>query len=140
VTRWTRTIQAGSLLEVEVVGAQSDPPQALVLEVDKGRLTWDEHGEEGRSIRVWADRRPTAVLRPTGRFSRATLTAWHVWLDSDELDGDVVRPGGSIRIEEHPDGALLRCRGTRPGATFDDLVVRIGVRARAGHREPASSE
>lgn len=143
MTRWTRTILSGSLLEVSFERAETDPPQALVLEVDKGRLAWDEQGEEGRSLRLWADRHPTVVLRPTGRFARATLTVTHVWLDSDELDGDVVRPGGAMAIEEQPDGVLLRCRGTRPGATFDDLVVRIGVHARTRRifqRARASSE
>jgi hypothetical protein len=143
VTRWSRTILSGTLLEVTFERAETDPPQALVLEVDRGRLAWDEQGEEGRSIRLWADRHPTVVLRPTGRFSRATLTASHVWLDSDELDGEVVRPGRAIRAEEQRDGALLYCRGSRPGATYDDLVARIAVHTRArdgAQRARASSE
>ncbi len=143
MTRWTRTLLTGTLLEVSFERAEAEVPQALVLEVDKGRLAWDEQGEEGRSLRLWADRHPTAVLRLTGRFSRATLTATHVWLDSDELDGDVVRPGSAIRADEQPDGALLHCRGSRPGATFDDLVVRVDVHAGtrgAAQRARASSE
>ncbi|HEV3001117.1 MAG TPA: hypothetical protein VGW75_10305 [Solirubrobacteraceae bacterium] len=136
MTRWTRTILAGTLLEVSFEQAEADPPQGLDLAVDKGRLAWDEQGEEARSVRVWADRHGAAVLRLTGRFARATLSATHVWLDSDEVDGDVVRPGSAIRVEERPDGALLRCRGSRPGATFGDLVARIGVhgRTRGGAR------
>ena len=143
VTRWTRTILTGTLLEVTFEQAESDPPQALVLEVDKGRLAWDEQGEEGRSLRLWADRHENVVLRLTGRFSRATLTATHVWLDSDELDGDVVRPGAAIVVQERPEGALLRCRGTRPGASFDDLVARVGIHAAtrdAAQRARTSSE
>lgn len=143
MTRWTRTIPAGTLLEVSFERSEADPPQALVLEVDRGRLAWDEHGEEARSLRVWADRHGAAVLRLTGRFARATLTASHVWLDSDEVHGDVVRPGSAMLVDEAPNGALLRCRGSRPGATFDDLVARIGVhrRTRGGApRAGASSE
>src|SRR5215213_9127010 len=86
MTRWTRTIAAGTLLEVSF--EQARPEQALVFEVDRGRLAWDEQGEEGRALRVWADRHESVVLRLTGRFSRATLTVWHAWIDHDELDGD----------------------------------------------------
>ena len=105
--------------------ARNDPPQALVLEVDRGRLAWDEQGEEGRSLRIWADRHETAVLRLTGRFARATLTAWHAWLDSDEIDGEVVRSGERMLVaDDQPASAVLRC-GDR------DLVARVAVRQRA---------
>ena len=125
MTRWTRTIAAGTLLEVSFERAEPDPPQALVLEVDRGRLVWDEQGEEGRSIRLWADRHETVVLRLTGRFARATLTAWHAWLDRDELDGEVVRRGERMRVvDEQPGSALLRCGE-------GELIVRVGVRQRA---------
>ena len=123
MTRWQRTIGAGTLLEVSFDSAIAEPPQALVLEVDRGRLAWDEQGEEGRSLRVWADRHETAVLRLTGRFSKVTLTAWHAWLDHDEVDGEVVRRGDRIRAEDRPAGALLRCGD-------DDLVARLDVRVR----------
>jgi hypothetical protein len=123
VTRWQRTIGAGTLLEVSFEHAQSEPPQALVLEVDRGRLAWDEHGEEASSLRVWADRHDSAVLRLTGRFARATLTVWHAWLDHDEVDGETVRAGNGMRAEEHPTGVVLHCG--------DELVARIGVRQRA---------
>ena len=128
VTRWTRTIAAGALLEVSFEEVRAEPPQALVFEVDRGRLAWDEHGEEGRSLRIWADRHDTAVLRLTGRFSRVTLAVWHAWLDGDQLGGEVVRPGDRMRVEEQPNGATIRCG--------EDLVARIGVR----QRERASSE
>jgi hypothetical protein len=131
VTRWQRTIGAGTLLEVSFVHARADPPQALVLEVDKGRLAWDEQGEEGRALRVWADRHDTVVLRLTGRFAKATLTVGHVFLDHDELHGEVVRNGNGMRADEQPSSVLLRCG--------DDLTARIGVHARA-HRDRASSE
>ena len=132
VRRWQRTIGAGTLLEVSFEHARADPPQALVLEVDKGRLAWDEQGEEGRALRVWADRHEAVVLRLTGRFARVGLTVWHAYLDHDELDGEVVRAGDGMRVDEQPGGAVLRCG--------DDLVARIGVHARAGQRERASSE
>ncbi len=123
MTRWTRTIAAGTLLEVSFDEVRADVPQALVFEVDRGRLAWDEHGEEGKSLRIWADRHDAAVLRLTGRFSRATLTVWHAWLDDDELDGEVVRPGDRMRVDEQPNVATIRCG--------DDLVARVGVRQRA---------
>jgi hypothetical protein len=128
VRRWERAIPAGTLLEVSFDQARADPPQALVLEVDHGRLAWDEQGEEAQSIRVWADRHDAVVLRLTGRFSKATLTAWHAWLEHDEVDGEIVRRGDRIRAEDHPGGALLRCGD-------DDLVARVDLRVRAfGHR------
>jgi hypothetical protein len=128
VARWTRTIAAGTMLEVSFESARTEPPQALVFEVDRGRLAWDEHGEEARALRVWADQHDSAVLRLTGRFARATLTVWHAWLHGDELDGEVVRPGNAMHVEEQPSGVTLRCG--------DGLVARIGVR----QRERASSE
>ncbi|HEX8085830.1 MAG TPA: hypothetical protein VF529_16175 [Solirubrobacteraceae bacterium] len=130
--RWERTIGAGTLLEISFDHARADPPQALVLEVDKGRLAWDEQGEEGRALRVWADRHETVVLRLTGRFTRVDLTVWHAYLDHDELDGEVVRAGDGMLVEEQPGLAVLRCG--------DDLVARIAIRTRARHRERASSE
>ena len=123
VTRWTRTIAAGALLEVSFEEVRTDPPQALVFEVDRGRLAWDEHGEEARSLRIWADRHDTAVLRLTGRFARATLTVWHAWLDGEQLGGDVVRAGDRMRVDEQPNGATIRCG--------DELVAKIGLRQRA---------
>jgi hypothetical protein len=131
VTRWERTIGAGTLLEISFDRARADPPQALVVEVDRGRLAWDEQGEEGRSIRVWADRHETAVLRLTGRFSKATLSVWHAWLDHDEVDGEVVRRGERMRVEDRPSGAMLRCGE-------EDLVARVDVRVR--QRARTSSE
>ena len=130
--RWERTIGAGTLLEISFDHARADPPQALVLEVDKGRLAWDEQGEEGRALRVWADRHETVVLRLTGRFTRVGLTVWHAYLDHDEIDGEVVRAGDGMRVDEQPGLAVLRCG--------DDLVARIAFRTRARHRERASSE
>ena len=125
MTRWTRSIGAGTLLEVSFEHAIADPPQALVLEVDRGRLAWDEQGEEGRSLRIWADRHDAVVLRLTGRFARATMTALHARLERDEFDGDVVRIGERIIVvDEQPRGAVLRCGD---GA----LVARVGVRQRA---------
>ncbi|HEX2084296.1 MAG TPA: hypothetical protein VHF89_01325 [Solirubrobacteraceae bacterium] len=121
--RWERTIAAGTLLEISFERARTDPPQALVLEVDRGRLAWDEQGEEGRSIRIWADRHDAAVLRLTGRFARSTLTVWHAWLDRDELQGEVVRRGDGMLVDERPASATLRCG--------EDLVARIGMRQRA---------
>ncbi len=129
--RWESTIGAGTLLEVSFEHARADPPQALVLEVDRGRLAWDEQGEEGRSIRVWADRHETVVLRLTGRFTRVSLTAWHAWLEQDELDGEVVRRGERMLAEEHGDTTVLRCGD-------GDLVARVALRQRA--RARASSE
>jgi hypothetical protein len=123
VTCWQRTIAAGTLLEVSFEHARDDPPQALVLEVDRGRLAWDEQGEEGRSIRLWADRHDTVVLRLTGRFSKATLTAWHAWLEHDEVEGEVVRRGEQMLTEDQPTGALLRCGD-------GDLVARVELRVR----------
>jgi hypothetical protein len=132
VRRWERTIGAGTLLEVSFDETRADRPQALVLEVDKGRLAWDEQGEEGAALRVWADRHEAVVLRLTGRFARVRLTAWHAYLDADELDGEVVREGRAMRAEEQPAGVVLRCG--------EDLVARIGIRARQPHRARASSE
>ena len=102
----------------------SEPVQGLVLEVDHGHLAWDEQGEEGRSIRLWADRQESAVLRLIGRIPAATITAWHAWLDHDELEGEVVRRGERMDADEDGDGALLSCGG-------GELVVRVEVRQRA---------
>jgi len=111
------------LLEVSFDDARADPPQALVLEVDKGRLAWDEQGEEGSSIRVWADRHETVVLRLTGRFTKVTLTAWHAWLEHDEMDCEVVRRGERMLAEERGGTTTLRCGD-------GDLVARVGLRPR----------
>ena len=124
VACWERTVGAGTLLEVSFEEAIAEPVQGIVLEVDRGHLAWDEQGEEGRAIRLWADRQGTAVLRHTGQMSRTTITAWHAWLDRDELDGEVVRRGEAMVADEDADGALLRC-----GA--GDLVVRVALRQRA---------
>ncbi len=124
-------IGAGTLLELSFEHARSDRPQALVLEVDRGRLAWDEQGEEGPSLRVWADRHASAVLRVTGRFARVGLSVWHAYLDSDELDGDIVRAWDGMLVEEQPAGALLRCGD-------GDLVARVGIRSRTSRRERAS--
>lgn len=134
MTRWERTISAGTLLEVSFDHARADPPQALVLEVDRGRLAWDEQGEEGSSLRIWADRHDTAVLRLTGRFTKVTLIAWHAWLEQDELDGEVVRRGERMLAEERPGGAVLTCGN-------GDLVARVDLRVRASvQRARTSSE
>ena len=125
-------IGAGTLLEVSFESARADPPQALVLEVDRGRLAWDEQGEEGPSLRVWADRHDTVVLRLTGRFARVGLAVWHAYLEQHELDGEVIRAGEALHAEEQPGGAVLR--------GGEDRVARIGIRARQPHRERASRE
>ena len=130
--RWERTIGAGTLLEVSFESARADRPQGLVLEVDRGRLAWDEQGEEGSAIRVWADRHDSVVLRLTGRFARVGLTVWHASLDRDELGGEIVGGGDGMLVEEQPGGAVIRCG--------DDLVARIGIRARQPHRARASRE
>lgn len=132
--RWERTIGAGTLLEVSFEQARTDPPQGLVFEVDRGRLAWDEQGEEAPSLRVWSDRHETVVLRLTGRFARVRLCVWHAFLESHELDGEVVRVGDGMRVDEQPGGAVLRCG--------DDLVARIGLRPRTApdQRARASSE
>lgn len=130
MTRWERTIGAGTLLEVSFDHARADPPQALVLEVDRGRLAWDEQGEEGRSLRIWADRHDTVVLRLTGRFSRVSLTAWHAWLERDEMDGEVVRRGERMLAEERAGTTLLRCGDA-------DLVARVAVRPRVSAEDRA---
>ncbi len=130
--RWERTIGAGTLLEVTFEHPRTGPAHGLVFEVDRGRLAWDEQGEEGRSLRVWADRHDSVVLRLTGRFARVGLTVWHAYMDVDELDGDVVREGPFVRVEEIDGVAVLECR--------DDFVARIGVHKRTPHRERASSE
>ncbi|HEV2062890.1 MAG TPA: hypothetical protein VGR12_08580 [Solirubrobacteraceae bacterium] len=131
MTRWQRSIGAGTLLEVSFEHARPDPPQALVFEVDRGQLAWDEQGEEGSSIRVWADRHDTVVLRLTGRFSKASLTAWHAWLEHDELEGEVVRRGERMFAEDREDATLLRCGD-------GDLAARVVVRVR--QRARTSSE
>ena len=121
------------MLEVSFEHARPDPPQALVLEVDRGRLAWDEQGEEGKALRVWADRHEAVVLRATGRFARMHLTVWHAFLDHHELDGETVREGRAMRVDEDETGATLVCG--------DDLVARVAVRTRAAvQREAASSE
>ena len=132
MTRWQRSIAAGTLLEVSFDHARADPPQALVLEVDRGRLAWDEQGEEGKSIRVWADRHDTVVLRLTGRFAKVGLTAWHAWLEHDEIDGEVVRRGERMLAEERPGGTLLRCGE-------GDLVARVDVHVRVLRTPTAES-
>ena len=133
MSRWRRPIGAGTLLEVSFERARRDPPQALVLEVDRGHLAWDEQGEEGRALRVWADRHDAVVLRATGRFTRVHLTVWHAYLDHHEIDGETVREGSEMLIAEDDDGATLTCG--------DDLVARIAVRSRsAAQRAAASSE
>jgi hypothetical protein len=125
VTRWQRTVGPGTLLEVRFEQARGEPVQGLVLEVDRGHLAWDEQGEEDRAIRLWADRVRTVVLRVTGRLPGATLSAWHVYLDHDELAGEVVRRSDRLDVEETADSALLRC------GEEGDLTVRVGVRQRA---------
>jgi hypothetical protein len=132
VTRWERTISAGTLLEVSFDHARADPPQALVLEVDRGQLAWDEQGEESRSIRIWADRHETAVLRLTGRFTRVGLTAWHAWLESDELDGEVIRRGERMLAEERSGATILSCGE-------GDLVARVELRLRVLRTELAET-
>ena len=125
VTCWERTVGSGTLLEVSFEQAVAEPVQGLVLEVDHGHLAWDEQGEEGRSIRLWADRQGSAVLRLIGRIPVVTITAWHAWLDHDELEGEVVRRGDCLVADEDADGATLRC------GDADELVVRVAVRQRA---------
>jgi hypothetical protein len=123
VTRWVRSVGAGTLLEVSFEDARPDPVQGLVLEVDRGHLAWDEQGEEASAIRLWADRHDSVVLRITARGPRkVTLSAWHAWMDPD-LGGDVVRRGERIRVEDGPDGVRLHCGS-------DDLVARVAVRQR----------
>jgi hypothetical protein len=117
------------LLEVSFEHARSDPPQALILEVDRGRLAWDEQGEEGQALRVWADRHEAVVLRATGRFTRMALTVWHVYLDHHEIDGETVREGHEMAIAEDSGGATLTCG--------EDLTARIGVRQRIDQHERA---
>ena len=133
VTLWQRSIGAGTLLEVSFEQARADPPQALVLEVDRGRLVWDEQGEEGTSVRIWADRHETAVLRLTGRFSRVDLTAWHAWLEHDEVAGEVVRRGETLQADDGPGGVTLSFGD-------GDLVARVDLHVRQRQRARTSSE
>ena len=124
--RWKRSVGAGTLLEVSFEAARADPVQGLVLEVDRGHLAWDEHGEEDRAIRLWADRHDSVVLRVTARGPRpVTLSAWHAWLDDgDGLGSETVQAGERIIAEDHPGGTVLRCGG-------GDLVARVALRQRA---------
>jgi hypothetical protein len=133
---YRRPIAPGTVIEVEFLSARLAPPQGIEVAVRKGAsLAWDEHGVEGRAIRLWADKQPRASLRYVNPRKATEVSIWNIWLETrrgtqsyEPATYDVVQAWwawSGMRIDESDDGVVLRCSGSYDGPNFDDLAVRV---------------
>jgi hypothetical protein len=133
-----RSIQPGTLIDIEFLGARAKPAQGLQVSVRGATLAWDEHGLEGRSVRVWADKQQRATIRYVNQRKTAEVSIWNIWLDerggthSHEPDRyEIVQAWwawSGMLIDDSADGVLLRCSGSYDGPYFTDLTARVTFR------------
>jgi hypothetical protein len=133
---YRRTIEPGTVIEVEFLGGRTDPPQGIEVAVTKGStLAWDEHDVEGRAIRLWYDKQDRASVRYVNPRKSTDVSIWNIWVDTHKgthgyqpESYDVVQAWwawSGMRIDESQDGVVLRCSGSYDGPNFEDLLVRV---------------
>jgi len=135
---YRREIEPGTLIDIEFHGSRGKPIQGLELKTKGARLAWDEHGVEGQSIRIWADKQPRATIRYVNRRKTVELAVWNIWLD--ERSGrhsreperyDVVQAWwawSGMLIDEDAVGVRLSCSGNHDGPDFDDLTATLAFK------------
>jgi hypothetical protein len=123
-----RPIEPGTVIEVEFLNARLAPPQGIEVAVEKGAsLAWDQHGVEGRAVRLWADKQPRASLRYVNPRKSTEVSIWNIWLEtrrgtySYEPDSyDIVQAWwtwSGMRIEESDDGSSCGAAGATTART-----------------------
>jgi hypothetical protein len=135
---YRRPIEPGTLIDVEFMGARARPAQGLQIKAKRASLAWDEHGLEGESIRLWADKQARATLRYATAGKASELAIWNIWLDERDGSGphepdryEIVQAWwawSGMVIDDGADGVLLRCSGNSEGPNFADLSARITFR------------
>jgi hypothetical protein len=133
-----RTIEPGTLIDVEFIGSRDKPVQGLQLKTRGANLAWDEHGLEAQSVRLWAGKQQRATLRYVNPRKSAELAVWNIWLDEREgqhaYEADrqkIVQAWwawSGMLIEDSGHALLLRCSGSHDGPDFNDLTARITFR------------
>ena len=130
---YRRSIEPGTLIHVEFLGARAKPAQGLQLKAKGATLGWDEHGLTGESVRLWADRQDRATLRYVNARKMSEVAIWNIWLDEHHgsHSHEIVQAWwawSGMLIDERGDSILLRCSGNNDGADFADLSARIVFR------------
>lgn len=142
---YRRPIEPGTLIDVAFLGARAEPAQGLQIKTRGAILAWDEHGLEGESVRLWADKQDRATLRYVNSRKTAEVAIWNIWLDDRSGSGSN-QPGryeivqawwawSGMLVEDREDAVvLLRCSGNHDGPDFGDLSARITFRRDTGRR------
>lgn len=135
---YRRPIEPGTLIDVEFLGARAKPVQGLQIKTKGARLAWDEHGLEGQSVRLWADKQDRATIRYVNPRKTADVAIWNIWLDkhrgSHSYEPDHYETvqawwaWSGMLIEETANAVMLRCSGSYDGPDFTDLSARITFR------------
>lgn len=135
---YRRSIEADTLIDIEFLGAREKPVQGLEIKAKGATLAWDEHGVEGESVRVWADKQPRATIRHATARKPTEVAIWNIWLDerqgthSYEPDQyEIVQAWSAwsgMLLDDRGDAVVLRCTGNYDGPDFADLSARITFR------------
>lgn len=130
---YRREIVPGTLIDIEFLSCRDQPPQGLTLSTKDAKLAWDEHGVEGQSVRLWADKQQLATLRYANPRKVAEITISNVWLDRlvSSQPPTVLRAWAwsGMQFEETADTVVLRCSGSYDGPNFTDLTARLSFRS-----------
>jgi hypothetical protein len=136
--RYRRSIEPGTLIDIEFLGARAKPVQGLEIKAKGASLAWDEHDVEGESVRLWADKQARATIRYATARKPAEVAIWNIWLD--ERQGahpyepdryEIVQAWSAwsgMLIDDRGDAVALRCSGNSDGPDFADLSARITFR------------
>jgi hypothetical protein len=132
---YRRLIEPGTLIDVEFLGSRPKPVQGLQMKTKGAKLAWDEHGLEGESVRLWADKQSRATIRCVNPNKTAELAIWNIWIDertgrhSYEPDRyEIVQAWtawSGMLIREDAPAITLRCSGSYDGPDFTDLAAKL---------------
>lgn len=135
---YRRTIEPGTLIEVEFLDSRTKPVQGLQMKTKGAKLAWDEHGLEGQPVRLWADKQNRATIRSVTPRKSVELAIWNIWLDEHEgkhpYEPDrygIVQAWwawSGMLIQEDADVVLFNCSGSYDGPDFTDLVAKVSFR------------
>jgi hypothetical protein len=141
---YRRSIEPGTLIDIEFLGYRAQPAQGVQIKAKGATLAWDEHGLEGESVRLWADKQTHATIRYVNARKTAEIAIWNIWLEAREASRsyepdryEIVQAWhawSGMLVDDRADAVLLRCSGNHNAADFTDLSVRITFRRDIQHR------
>jgi hypothetical protein len=120
---YKKEIEAERTVRVRFVGATAERPQAISLQLEKGKLRVND--QELKSVILWNTTAPTEVmveLLPNGK--QATFKVWNSWKDERGTTHAWIGNAG-MTINETADKAILKCSDGVGPIDVNDLVVEL---------------